>query len=81
MGFRTINLSDPADVTRHDTMVALVGRMLNLNKRPSGARTELDQTCIKRQIAATDKEIDESVYEIYGLTDEEGKIVESGSEK
>ena len=31
---------------------------------------------IKRQIAAADKEIDDLVYELYGLTEEEQKIVE-----
>jgi hypothetical protein len=34
------------------------------------------QTLLKRQSAATDKEIDELVNELYGLTDKERKIVE-----
>jgi len=73
---RKINFADPADVTRHDTMVALVERMLDLNKRLPEARTDQEQTMIKRQVAATDKEIDELVYELYGLKEEERKIVE-----
>ncbi len=73
---RTINPSDPADVVRHDKMVTLVERMLDLNKRLPVARTDQEQTLIKRQIAATDKEIYELVYELYELTDEERKIVE-----
>ncbi|MCX6698527.1 MAG: hypothetical protein NTV68_01155 [Methanomicrobiales archaeon] len=73
---RTINPSDPTDIARHDKMVSLVERMLDLNKRLPGARTDQEQTMIKRQIAATDKEIDELVYELYGLTEEERKIVE-----
>lgn len=32
---------------------------------------------IERQIAATDKKIDELVYQLYGLTEEEMKIVEN----
>lgn len=40
------------------------------------ARTEQEQTMINRQIAATDKEIDELVYELYGLTVDERKIIE-----
>ncbi len=59
-------------------MVALVERMLDLNKRLPGARTDQEQTFIKRQIAVTDTEIDELVYELYGLTEEERKIVEGG---
>ena len=63
-------------------MVALVERMLDLNKRLPGARTDQEQTFIKRQIAVTDKEIDELVYELYGLTEEERKIVGGvGNEK
>lgn len=36
---------------------------------------ELDR--LEREIAATDVEIDELVYELYGITDEERKIIES----
>lgn len=41
---RTINFSNPADVTYHDKMVTFVERMLNLNKRLPEARTDQDQT-------------------------------------
>lgn len=34
---------------------------------------------IQRQIDATDKQIDQLVYELYGLTDEEIRIVEEAS--
>jgi len=34
------------------------------------------KTAIQRQIDATDKQIDQLVYELYGLTDEEIRIVE-----
>lgn len=33
----------------------------------------------QRQIDATDKEIDPLVYELYGLTDEEIRVVEEAS--
>ena len=39
-----------------------------------------DKTAIERQIAATDKQIDELANELYGLTEEEIRIVE-GTEK
>jgi len=35
-----------------------------------------EQESIRRQIVATDKQIDQPVYELYGLTEEEIKIVE-----
>jgi hypothetical protein len=43
------------------------------------ARTAPDKTAIERQIAATDKQIDQLVYELYGLTEEEIRIMEGDS--
>jgi hypothetical protein len=73
---RTINFSDPADVTCHDRMVSLVDQMLSLQKQLQDARTPQDQTRLQRQIDATDRQIDVLVYELYGLTEEEIRIVE-----
>jgi type I restriction-modification system DNA methylase subunit len=73
---RTINFNDPADKARHDKMVSLVERMLQLHKDVMKAKTPDEETRIQRQIEATDKEIDKLVYELYGLTEEEIKIVE-----
>jgi hypothetical protein len=73
---RTINPADPADVARHDRMVALVTQMLDLNKRLQVATLDHEKTLLKRQIEAADAAIDKLVYELYGLTDEEIKIVE-----
>ncbi len=76
---RAINFSDPADVARHDRMVALVGQMLELHKRQAAAAGR-DRELYQRQIEATDKEIDKLVYELYGLTDEEIRLVEEGAQ-
>ncbi len=73
---RTIDFSDPADVARHDQMVALVERMLDLHQRLPQARTPADKHLLQRQIAATDREIDALVYELYGLTEQEIAVVE-----
>jgi len=35
---------------------------------------------LQRQIDATDRQIDRLVYELYGLTEEEIKIVEEGTQ-
>ena len=75
---RTINFSDPADVTRHDRMVTLVTQMLDLNKRLQDARLEQEKTQLSRQHAETDGAIDTLVYELYGLTEEEIAVVEGG---
>jgi len=41
-------------------------------------KTAHDKTILQRQIDATDQQIDVLVYELYGLTEEEIKIVEGG---
>ncbi len=70
---------DPAKVAKHDRLVVLVERMLELNRRLQAARTAHDKTVLQRQIAATDSQIDRLVYDLYDLTDEEIKIVEGVS--
>jgi hypothetical protein len=77
--YRTINFSDRSDATHHDTMVKLVEQTLNLHKRLAAASIAADKTLHRRQIDATDRQIDELVYELYGLTGEEIKIVEEGT--
>jgi hypothetical protein len=37
----------------------------------------LEQTVFQRRIDATDRQIDQQVYALYGLTDEEIRIVEA----
>ena len=39
-------------------------------------KTDHEKNLIQRQIDYTDKEIDKLVYDLYGLTEEEIKIVE-----
>ena len=66
----------PPDKARHDKMVALVERMLELHKRKQAAGSDHERQLLQRQIDSTDGEIDALVYELYGLTDEEIRIVE-----
>ena len=44
--------------------------------RLDAAKTLVDKTVIQREIDAMDRQIDRLVYELYGLTDDEIKIVE-----
>jgi len=57
-------------------MVELVEQMLSLYKRLAEARAPHDKTVLQQQIAVTDQQIDRLVYELYGLTEEEIKMVE-----
>jgi type I restriction-modification system DNA methylase subunit len=76
---RTIDFDDPADVARHDRMVALVERMLELHKKLAAAAIPADRALYQRQIDATDRQIDALVYELYGLTQDEIRIVEEST--
>jgi type II restriction/modification system DNA methylase subunit YeeA len=51
--------------------------MLALHKQLQETRTPHDEIALKRQIEATDRQIDALVYELYGLTEEEIGIVEN----
>jgi len=75
-----INFNDPTEKKKHDDLVALVDKMLELNKRLAPVRNtpcnERDEHL--REINHTDNEIDDLVYKLYGLTEEERKVVEGG---
>jgi len=58
-------------------LVALVGRKLELHKRLAEAKMRAAKELLQRQIDATDRQINQAVYEPHGLTDEEIRIVET----
>jgi len=64
---------------RHDQMVELVEGMLQLHAGLAAAKTPDEKKTLQRQIDATDRQIDQLVYELYGLTDDEIKIVEEAT--
>jgi len=74
---RTIDFSNPADVKKHDRMVSLVDQMLDVQKKIAVAKTEYEKKMLERMRDTIDMQIDELVYKLYELTDEEIKIVES----
>ncbi|MEA1957350.1 MAG: hypothetical protein U9N01_03225 [Euryarchaeota archaeon] len=52
--------------------------MLELQKKYREARMEIDKGLYERQIKIADAQIDMLVYDLYGLTEEEVKVVEGG---
>ena len=60
----------------HNKIIALVDHMLVFHQNLSNAKTENERKIIQRQINATDKQIDQLVYKLYGLTKEEINIIE-----
>ncbi|MGC9443596.1 MAG: Eco57I restriction-modification methylase domain-containing protein [Candidatus Methanospirareceae archaeon] len=74
--FPKINLSDPEEKAQHDKVVSLVENMLYLQKKYHEAKMERDKELYERQIKIVDAQIDKLVYDLYGLTEEEIKVVE-----
>ena len=74
---RPVNFSEPADKVRHDKIVELVDRMLELNQQKHSGKLAPSQVeRVNREIAATDAEIDNLVYELYAINDKERAIIE-----
>ena len=76
---RPIDFSKRSDKAKHDKMVRLVERMLELHKELSKAKSDHDKTLLQRQISSTDRQINSLVYDLYGLTKDEIKLVEESS--
>lgn len=71
-----IDETNPAEIKARNRIIELVQKILGLNAENNAGH---DKTLAEREIAAADREIDKLVYELYGLTETEIKIVESVS--
>lgn len=78
---RKIDFTFPQDKKRHDSLVALVDKMLTLMPKLRVATSESEKAALQNAVTTADAEIDRLVYELYGLTDEEINIVEGESKK
>ena len=76
---RHINFTDATDKTRHDEVVAKVEAIIEANKQLLEAQIDKDKTYYENKCVALDRQIDQLIYELYGLDDDEIKIVEGKS--
>lgn len=60
-------------------LIQLVAEILSFRKAMEAAKVPHAKDVAQRRIEATDRQIDQLVYELYGLTDEEIRIVESAT--
>lgn len=72
-------VGDAGNQQSHNAIVELVRRVLDLSGEVSRKEPSHERTALQRQIDAADREIDQLVYELYGLTDEEVRIVEEAT--
>ena len=58
--------------------INLADKMLSLNKKLQeiGDKNTLEKQKIEQEIKKTDNEIDELVYQLYGITEDERNIIE-----
>ena len=71
---RLIDASQNGEIYQHNKLANLVKKSMGL--LASNPSTPQEKESLQREIAATDKQIDNLVYQLYGLTPEEIKIVE-----
>jgi type I restriction-modification system DNA methylase subunit len=74
----SVDITNPVNKARHDAIVKLVESMLATKERLAAVKTDYEATQLEKLCESLDREIDQAVYELYGLTEEEIKIVESG---
>ncbi len=73
---RKIDFSNDSEKAKHDHVVKLVDQILEAKKQIAAAKTASEKEYLEKKCSIIDRQIDALVYELYGLTEEEIKIVE-----
>ncbi len=76
---QTIDFENREDTERHDKLVGLVEQMLDAKLKLTEANTAKDKQFWTRFCSSLDSQIDNLVYELYELTDDEIAMVEGDS--
>ncbi|GAH02317.1 unnamed protein product, partial [marine sediment metagenome] len=75
---RSINFFNDEEKKYHDKLVTFVGKIIKLNGKRDMLPSSSSRDKIEREIQIVDENIDELVYELYGISKEEIKIIEDG---
>ncbi len=73
---KPIDFKDKKSKNIHDQIVKHVDQIIDAKKQLSNAKTEADKNYYQQKCQSLDNQIDKLVYELYGLTEEEIKVVE-----
>ncbi len=73
---RVIDENNKGDKAKHDRMKALVDQMLTFLKKMADIKTDHEKNSLQRHIDAVDQQIDQLVYELYGLTEKEIRVMD-----
>jgi adenine-specific DNA-methyltransferase len=74
-----INVDNFSEKSKYNDLVEMVEGMLGLQEKFQGAKMEREREVFRKQIDILDRQIDQLVYELYGLTHDEIKIVEESA--
>lgn len=69
----------PAQKRTRDQLLALVDEIRRVSALMDDATVPNEVENLARQITALDRQVDQLVYELYGLTDEEIRVVEDAT--
>ena len=79
MPIPSLDLNNPKHIRDHTRLVSFVETMIALNAKLITTKSGDSCRTIERLIEATDTKIDRLVYELYGLTEDEIRIVEEAT--
>jgi len=71
-----INFANKSEKLKHDKIVDFVEKILEAKKSLASAQTDKDKNFYERYCESLDKQIDDVVYDLYELSEEERKIIE-----
>ncbi|MDA0054378.1 hypothetical protein OFR37_05595 [Brachyspira hyodysenteriae] len=71
-----LDLNNKQDKDIHDKIVVLVDNIIELNKKVNTEKNPNSLNMINRQISACEKQLDNLIFSIYNLNDEERRIIE-----
>lgn len=73
-----IDFDNNNDKSFYNQLLELVKKMLILNNKMNGDIISDEKTRLERQIEAIDRQIDMIIFQLYDLTPEEIKLINSG---
>lgn len=73
---KRINFSDSGEKAKHDFLASSAKSIISKNEALSSVKRPHEANLLQRQIIALERSIDEAIYALYGLNDEEIKLVE-----
>ena len=75
---RHIDLLNQIEKHIENKLVSLVDSMLETQKEFHNAKSDNDKKLFKQKIDIIDSQIDSLVYELYGLNEDDIKVIEAG---